>query len=69
MQHGKESCIGEEMLHRAVYLVKMTRDDTPKSPQRNVKEIIMEMTKLEPYQRMNISTVCSRLEGKLLKSI
>ena len=65
MQHGKELCIGEEMLHREVHLVKITLDDTPKSPQRQMKEIIMGMIRLEPGNRMSITDVCSKLEGEL----
>ena len=69
MQHGRELCIGEAMLHQEVHLVKITLDDTPTSPQRQLKEIIMGTTRLDPTERMSINTVCSRLEGELLKSI
>ena len=53
------------MLHREVHLVKITLDDTPKSPQRRVKEIIMGMTRLDPRHRISITGVCSKLEGEL----
>ena len=61
---GRETYVGKEMLDNEVHLVKIKLDDTLRSPQRQVKEIIMGMTKVNPRMRMSISEVCSKLEGK-----
>ena len=58
-------CIGEEMRRREVHLVKLTNNDERGSMQRQVKELIMNMTKFNPEERLKIAEVCSKLKSKL----
>ena len=65
-QRSIDACIGEEMLNHDALLVKITKEDTPGSIQRFIKETIIGMAHSRAQDRWSIQKVNNIMESMQL---